>query len=208
MTVEGKNESEALRLEALWQGEFGEQYTERNSDAGSSRQAFWRRILQEFPSERILEVGCNAGANLLQISTLTAPTGVFGVDVNESALRTLRERNQDVNVNWAKGRALPFRDAWFDMVFTTGVLIHQPESSLPLVMSEIVRCSRRFVLCGEYAADKTEEVAYRGETGALFRRDYRKLYEELFPELQLRQEGFLDEADGFDRVTYYVFEKV
>ena len=36
-------------------------------------------------------------------------------------------------------------------------------------MDEIVRCSRRYVLCGEYRADDLEEVPYRGQEGALFR---------------------------------------
>ncbi len=75
------------------------------------------------------------------------------------------------------------------LAFTTGVLIHQPESTLPLVMAELVRVSRRYVLCGEYFAPETVEVPYRGVSGALFKRDYGGLYRELFPELRLIDEG-------------------
>ena len=74
-------------------------------------------------------------------------------------------------------------------------------------MSEIVRCSRRYVLCGEYYADELTEVAYRGHRGALFKRDFGRLYQNLFPELELRADGFLSKADGWDDVTWWLFEK-
>jgi spore coat polysaccharide biosynthesis protein SpsF len=93
------------------------------------------------------------------------------------------------------------------LVFTAGVLIHQPELSLPVVMSEIVRCSRRYVLCMEYFAETTVEVDYRGHSGALFKRNYGALYRELFPELQLLEQGELTADQGWDNVTYWAFEK-
>jgi len=93
-------------------------------------------------------------------------------------------------------------------VFTVGVLIHQPPAALPGVMAEIVRCSRRFVICGEYYAPEPTEVAYRGQTGALFKRDFGGLYRQLFPGLALRKQQFLSTADGWDDVTFWMFEKV
>jgi hypothetical protein len=74
-------------------------------------------------------------------------------------------------------------------------------------MSEIVRCSRRYVLCGEYYAAETTEVPYRGQEGALFKRDYGRIYAELFPELRLRKQAYLEADEGFDDVTCWVFEK-
>jgi hypothetical protein len=113
-----------------------------------------------------------------------------------------------VNAVCAAGRSLPFADSSFDLAFTIGVLIHQPSETLRSVMSEIVRCSRRYVLCGEYAATDETEVEYRGEHGALFRRDYGGLYRRWFPELHEIETGFLDRAStSFDDVTFWVFEK-
>ena len=78
---------------------------------------------------------------------------------------------------------------------------------LPLVMSELVRVSRRFVLAAEYAAKKPTEVPYRGHSGALFKRDFGALYRELFPQLRQRRSGFLGRDQGFDDVTWWLFEK-
>ena len=102
---------------------------------------------------------------------------------------------------------LPFGDCAFDLVFTIGVLIHQPPAALPAVMSEIVRCSRRYVLCGEYFAPEPTEVAYRGQAGALFKRDFGGLYRQLFPELRAAQAAVPARAEGWDDVTFWMFEK-
>ncbi|MHB8621521.1 MAG: pseudaminic acid biosynthesis-associated methylase [Chloroflexota bacterium] len=200
--------SEAGRLEGLWGGEFGDAYIERNERAGENRGSFWRATLQEFPCRRALEVGCNIGANLRWISTGDRVIQAYGVDVNQKALVKLQATYPKVITLRANARELPFRDGFFDLVFTMGVLIHQPAITLPLVMGEIVRCSRRFVLCGEYYAPDEVEVPYRGQTGALFKRDYGRLYQDLFPDLTLQKHGFLGRDEGWDDMTYWMFEKM
>ncbi len=199
--------TETERLERLWSGDFGNAYVERNREAARPREPFWRSLLTEFPVASVLEAGCNLGANLTWVAEKVPPHQVFGIDINRKALVELRRLLPEVNAVWGPIRDLPFRDRWFDLTFTMGVLIHQPESTLPLVMSEIVRCSRRYVLCGEYFAEQTAEVPYRNQTGALFKRNYGRLYQELFPDLQLRRQGFLGRDQGWDDVTYWLFEK-
>jgi spore coat polysaccharide biosynthesis protein SpsF len=199
--------SEAKRLEQLWNGEFGDAYVERNRAASQHRAPFWRSLLTEFPARTALEVGCNIGANLIWVAEVLPPREVYGVDINEKALQQLRASVPTVNALWGRARELPFRDGWFDLAFTMGVLIHQPPEVLPLVMGEIVRCSRRWVLCGEYYSEEPTEVPYRGQSGALFKRDFGGMYQALFPELVLRKRGLLSRDEGWDDVTYWVFEK-
>ncbi|MBC8505211.1 MAG: methyltransferase domain-containing protein [Anaerolineales bacterium] len=202
-----ENPAETLRLENLWDSDFGDDYVERNQSVGEHRRPFWEIILSEFPSQSVLEIGCNIGANLQWIASLIPPQNVYGIDVNRRALLQIRNRVPDINSLWCPARELPFRDRWFDLTFTMGVLIHQPESTLPLVMSEIVRCSNKYVLCVEYYSEETAEMPYRGQTGALFKRNYLHIYQELFPELELIKQGFLSRDEGWDDVTYWMFEK-
>lgn len=199
--------SEAARLEGLWRGDFGDQYVDRNAGAYDQRAEFWRGLLEARPCERVLEVGCNVGGNLRWIAQHAPTMGVHGVDINEKALASLRREYPSVNAQWSSARSLPYRDSWFDLVFTMGVLIHQPDSTLPLVMSEMVRCSRKWVLAGEYFSGATEEVAYRGHDGALFRRDYGTIFGDLFAELELVDQGFLGRDAGWDDITWWLFEK-
>jgi pseudaminic acid biosynthesis-associated methylase len=199
---------DAARLEALWSGEFGNAYTERNAAAGEGRRRFWRATLDEFPAARVLEVGCNLGANLRWLASPDAPGNVWGVDVNLHALDRLRRAVPGARPVAATALGLPFGDRAFDLVFTVGVLIHQPPAALPAVMAEIVRCSGRFVVCGEYYAAEPTEVPYRDQPAALFKRDFGGLYQQLFPRLALRKQVFMSRADGWDDVTFWMFERV
>jgi pseudaminic acid biosynthesis-associated methylase len=197
----------ATSLEQLWAGDFGTAYVDRNRVLDERRAIFWTELIRSFGIRSVLEIGCGQGANLKPIAGLLDPHDVWGVDINEDALALARLHAPGVNVVASRARRLPFRDEVADLAFTVGVLIHQPETTLPIVMAEIVRCSGRFVLWAEYHAPATEEVPYRGEAGALYRRDYGAIYRELFPELVVVREGFLAPEDGFDRVTWQLLEK-
>jgi len=199
--------SEAERLEQLWGGAFGTEYAVRNAEAGVGRGPFWTGLLAAHPVTSVCEIGCNTGANLRWLGELIDPEGVFGVDVNHDALLEARRRFPRVNALWGLARELPLRDEFVDLAFTTGVLIHQPDDTLGQVMDEVVRVSRRFVLCGEYFSEDPVEVQYRGERGALFKRDYGRLYAERYPEMRLLERGFLGRADGWDDVDWWLFEK-
>lgn len=131
-----------------------------------------------------------------------------GVDINRLSLDTLRAADPAVGCVLGAARHLPIRDRSFDMVFTIGLLIHQPDSSLATVVRDIVRCSSRWVMFGEYSADKPTEIEYRGRTGLLFKRDYVWLVSELCPDLHhVATEELTLAEDGFDRVTWGVFER-
>lgn len=198
---------EASRLEHLWAGQFGDDYVERNKAVYAERQDFWRELIGSLQCSRVLEVGCNVGGNLRWIGESVDPSELHGVDVNRKALAELRRELPDVNAVWSPARELPYRDKWFDLVFTMGVLIHQPDATLPLVMSEMVRTSQRWVFCGEYYAPEQVEVPYRGQEGALFKRDYGRLFEEWFPVLRLHSRGYLGREQGWDDVTWWLFSR-
>jgi pseudaminic acid biosynthesis-associated methylase len=197
---------ESQRLEALWAGDFGDEYVDRNAAAYRGRDDFWGDLLTRHPCSRVLEIGCNIGGNLRSVAQHVQAGEVYGVDINRKALRELRRTSPEVNAVWSPARHLPYRDRWFDLVFTMGVLIHQPESTLPLVMSEMVRCSQKWILCGEYHAESTTDVPYRGHDGALFKRDYGRIFLDLFPELRLVERGFLGRDEGWDDVTWWLFD--
>jgi len=195
------------RLENLWGGEFGDDYVERNLGAYDARAPFWSAMLERVSPQSVLEVGCNVGGNLRFIAPELPAGSVYGVDVNLKALTYLRASFPQVNGFLGSAKALPFRDDYFDLVFSMGVLIHQPEESVRDVISEMIRVSGDWILTGEYFAEESEEVPYRGYEGALFRRDYGRLFLEQGPTLSLVESGKLSAADGFDDVTWWLFRK-
>jgi pseudaminic acid biosynthesis-associated methylase len=199
--------SERQRLEELWAGPFGDAYIERNLDAHANRQSFWSELVQTHEVTSALEVGCNVGGNLLPLAGALGIEHVAGVDVNDKALSLLRERLPGINAQRAAASRLPFPDRAFDLAFTMGVLIHQPDESLGQVMDEVVRCSSRLVFCCEYYAEEAAEVPYRGEQGALFKRDYGRLYRERFPTLSPVDEGSVGPEGGWDVANWWLFER-
>ena len=185
--------------ETLWAGDFGDAYTERNRDAGHGRGEFWRELVAKYEITSALEVGCNAGANLLHLSEMIK---VAGVDVNQGALDLIPQRIPTWRVSASD---LPFPNRSFDLAFTIGVLIHIPLVKLNLAMGEIVRCSDRYVLCGEYHAEVEETVPYRGQERALWRRPYGELYQEQFG-LALVDSGLLT-GGTWDDIDWALLER-
>ncbi|MHB8670386.1 MAG: pseudaminic acid biosynthesis-associated methylase [Acidimicrobiales bacterium] len=190
-------------LEDLWSGPFGDAYIDRNREIGT-RCDFWADLLRRIQPRGVLEVGCNIGGNIACIDGKAELT--VGIDVNVRALRLLRGELGTPALR-ASGRAIPFADSAFDLVLTAGVLIHVDDATLPAVLAEMLRCSGRYVLMAEYFAPEKVEVRYRGQRGALFKRDFGALLEQVGGSLDLRERGELGEAAGFDNATYWLYEK-
>ena len=188
---------------ALWTGEFGDAYTRRNRLDWEKRVPFWREMTATLEPENVLEVGCNAGWNLRAIAA--AGTNVrqcLGIDANMGAV--VEALQAGLNAAQMPAEYMTF-DGIFDFVFTAGVLIHVPPATLPRVMENIIRASRRYVLAIEYAAGQEEEVPYRDQRDALWRRPYGALYEAMG--LQLKYGGVADQRNGFDDCVYWLLEK-
>jgi pseudaminic acid biosynthesis-associated methylase len=194
---------ESERLESVWAGDFGNAYTERNKD-WLYRRPFWRDIVKETQPASVLEVGCNIGHNLMCLNTKDRE--LYGVDINKSAIEAARSRIPSALLSVNRAQSLPWKTNRFDLVFTMGVLIHQPDETIESVMSEIVRCAKKWVLCAEYHSDVAVDVPYRGIPGSLFKRNYKDMYLK-FP-LELHSEGFLCKDDWFDNLTWHLFKKV
>jgi spore coat polysaccharide biosynthesis protein SpsF len=207
MTGDDMIDPNVERLEDLWSGDFGDDYVDRNLGAYDARASFWSRTLEQIEPVSVLEVGCNVGGNLRFIAPELPAGSVYGIDVNLKALSYLRESHPQVNAILSSAKSLPVRDDLFDLVFSMGVLIHQPEESIRSVISEMIRVSGRWVLTGEYFAEEDVEVPYRGHEGALYRRDYGRLFQEVDPSLTLVDTGRLSASDGFDDVTWWLFRK-
>lgn len=188
-----------------WIGSFGDAYTERNAKQ-PDRRAFWSRILERCQPRSVLEPGANRGFNLHEIKNLQPQIDIWATDVNKSALRVLRKRMPRINAVFGDLRHLPFADNLADLVFTVGVLIHIPPEQVPGCILELTRCSKRYILICEYASETVEEVEYRGQRG-LWRAPFGRIAESTVAALRRLDSGFLGRDQGFDQVTWWLYEK-
>src|SRR5271169_1368975 len=119
----------------VWKGGFGRDYTDRNTFGVDALDSLYRenygltrtQINQDFlhgisKDASFLEVGCNAGNQLLLLQRM-GYTNLSGVELQPYALEIARSRTQKVSLAQGSVLAIPHQDASFDVVFTSGVLI-------------------------------------------------------------------------------------
>ena len=197
-----------------WRGSFGDNYIDRNAATAEiveiQRGAFERTLSAADPApESILEIGCNIGINLRALTNV-APAELFAVEPNANA-RDIVLRDavlDDQHLFDAAGDNLPFEDGAIDLVFSCGVLIHIPEPALQKTVSEIHRVSRRYILCLEYFSRDPVEVPYHDQSDMLFKRDFGGLYLDLFPDLEIVDDGFFwRRSTGVDDLTWCLLKK-
>jgi pseudaminic acid biosynthesis-associated methylase len=200
---------------ALWRGHFGDEYIERNPLSTGNVQAaamLWARILLRLQGERprkILEVGANVGINLAALRGLT-DAELFALEPNATARQQLAETRvipaSHILDGIASKIALP--DGGMDLVFTRGVLIHIHPDDLLTSCGELYRVARRYIVSIEYFAANPEELKYRNQSNALFKRDFGAFWLDHFPRLRVIDYGFAwQRMTGLDNLTWWVFEK-
>jgi len=191
----------------LWRSEFGRQYTDRNDVAKPERIVSWARLLDGIVPERAVEVGCNVGWNLTYLKELGVKE-LYAVEPQPYAVEKARARNPEFNVLCSTGFDLPFKDAFADLAFTSGVLIHVAPADVAKVMAEMYRVSRRYIVAIEYDWPTEEEIQYRGNGDSLWKRPHGQIWQASYPALKLLRKLELSPAEGYDNCTAHLFEKV
>jgi pseudaminic acid biosynthesis-associated methylase len=192
----------------VWSGEFGAEYTRRNSftldeydalylqSVGVRRSALNAEFLEGLPRDaRILEVGTNVGCQLGLLER-AGFNSLWGVELQWGAVDEVRRRVPRANIVQGTALEIPFRDGFFDVVFTSGVLIHISPGDLDRALGEVMRCSRRYIWGDEYYAETLREIPYRGQQGLLWKGDYEAEYLRRFPTLRRARKKLLDRPDG------------
>src|SRR3989338_11165642 len=185
--------------EQFWQGQFGADYTERNNydpaalDAfyhqtwGVTRSAMNDEFLKGLPINNVLEVGCNVG-NQLHLLQTQGYKNLYGIEIMEYAVERAKQLTKGINIVQGSAFDLPFKNNYFDLVFTSGVLIHIHPDDVKKAMAEIVRVSKKYIWGFEYFAETLTEIKYRDHQDRLWKTNFSNLYLDLFPVLALVKE--------------------
>lgn len=102
----------------------------------------WRR-LEIWPGQRILDVGCGTGSDLIQLARLYPETDFIGVDQSENFLALARERaasTPNLKFLHADAHRLPFDDRSLDAARIDRSLQHMENP--PRVLKEMARVIR------------------------------------------------------------------
>lgn len=197
--------------EQFWQGEFGNQYVDRNIGqplVAANLALFAKALTRTGRIDSLLELGTNAGNNLQALRQLLPRCELFGVEINASACA--RACALEIANIW-HGSLFDFpRERQYDLTLSKGVLIHLAPELLPTAYAQLYELSSRYILIAEYYNPSPVEVSYRGNSGKLFKRDFAGELIDRYPDLQLLDYGFgyhRDPQFPVDDITWFLLEK-
>ena len=197
--------------EQFWAGQFGDDYTDRNTGARwvASNLALFSRILAATVGVRsVVEFGANRGLNLLALRQLLPDARLSAVEINAKAVEALRQLSW-LDVTHAS--LLDFKPAVpSDLVLVKGVLIHLNPDVLAGVYELLRAASSRYICIVEYYNPSPVTIPYRGHTDRLFKRDFAGEILAMYPDLRLLDYGFVYHSDpNFpqDDLTWFLMEK-
>lgn len=204
----------------VWNGAFGREYTDRNAmsveeldalyerEFGIGRRAMNQAFLGSLSRDsRVLEVGSNIGNQLLLIQSMGF-TSLYGIELQHYAVQLSKRRTSGINLIEGSAFDIPCGDAAFDLVFTSGVLIHLSPQDIGTALAEIHRSTRRYIWGMEYFSETSEEISYRGEHGLLWKSDFCRLYLERFRDLRLVEQRRYPRSDGRNEDAMFLLERV
>ncbi len=129
-----------------------------------------------------------------------------GIEINPSACEKLRATGCTVNEGSILDSEPP---SVFDLVFTKGVLIHIAPDHLASVYGKLAAASSRYIVIAEYYSPSPEQIAYRGHSDKLFKRDFAGEFLDQCPEFELVTTGFAYHRAELpqDDLTWFLLER-
>lgn len=211
--------SNATEQMAIWTGRFGQEYTDRNALSLEEMESSYREkygvsrteLNQQFVgglerSIRVLEVGSNIGNQLLCLQEMGF-SDLWGIELQDYAVELSRSRTEHINIIGGSVFDIPYKDEYFDLVFTSGVLIHIAPTDIGRAMQEIYRCAKQYIWGFEYCADKYTEIPYRGNKNLLWKADFGELYRKQLGDLELVKERHLEYLDNDNVDAMFLLRK-
>ena len=203
-----------------WRGRFGREYTDRTPHTvedveelyigryGVGRLELNARFLGGLDrSVSILEAGSGSGAQLACLERMGF-TNLCGLELQSYAIETAQAAGTDIEIAQGSVLEMPLENGQFDLVFTSGLLIHISPSDLPRALSEIHRCSRSLIWGFEYFADEPAEITYRGHDNLLWKRNFAAAFLGQFDDLVLVREERLKYRRDANVDSMYLIRKV
>lgn len=206
--------------EKFWKGKFGIEYTDRNTYSieeldefylktwGVTRNSMSIEFLRDINKKsRILEVGCNNGQQLRHLQ-LMGFKNLYGIEIQYDAVEKAKLSTKNINIIQGSAFDIPFKYEYFDLIFTSGVLIHISPNHLIAVIKEILRCTKKYIWGFEYYSDEPKEIIYRGNVGFLWKRNFANFYLQNFNKLKLIKGKKYKYVDNENIDQMFLIEKI
>ena len=192
--------------EQHWKSRFGEKYTKRNRKI--KKNLFIRNVLNKIGKiKSVFEFGTNVGNNLDIIKKFDGKIETNGIEINKYAFKIAEGKGHHV-INGSVKKRIKIKKK-FDLVLTSGLLIHINPKDLDKVYKNIFSLSRKYILIAEYFSQDPVAIKYRGKKNLLFKRDFAKELKRKF-KLKIIDYGFIwseDKKHNLDNFNWFILKK-
>lgn len=79
---------------------------------------------------KVLEIGSNIGNQLLLLQRFGLKS-LYGIEINNYAVGLFKSRSKNIYIIEGSAFDIPSKDEYFELVFTSGLLIHIAPSDIP-----------------------------------------------------------------------------
>jgi pseudaminic acid biosynthesis-associated methylase len=184
---------------SVWKNKFGKEYTDRNPGSLNELERLYRKSYGLTRVElnklflgklnrnvKILEVGSNVGTQLMCLQKMGF-RNLYGIEPQSYAVELSKMKTRGINIIEGNAFDLPFKNNYFDLVFTSGVLIHINPKDIKKAIREIYRCSKKYIWGFEYYCREYKNIVYRGNKDLLWKANFSKIYTDTFPDLKVKK---------------------
>lgn len=180
----------------FWSSSFGQGYNDRNTWTvkgfdnfykktwGTTRSAMNRAFLRGLKIDKTLEMGANIGLQLRHLQAM-GMDNLTGVELQWDAVERAKRFTKQINIIQGSAFDLPFKDKYYDLVFTSGVLIHIHPRDHQRAMREMYRVSKKYIWGFEYFNETLQEIPYRGNRNVLWKNNFPAVWQRHCPKLKL-----------------------
>ena len=142
--------NQAVQIQRKYYTDTADRYEQMHAnEADPFGMRFFQAILRLIDAQSVLDIGTATGRNLRELKEALPHLSICGVEPVRALIDQAIRRDNLIHgpILQAKGEALPFRDASFDVVCEFAVLHHtsRPEA----VMKEMLRVARKCVFISD-----------------------------------------------------------
>jgi len=184
------------KQEDIWNSKFGKEYTKRNTwDVEYLEKWYVDRfgitcsdmnmpiINYIDKGSKILEVGCGSGNQIMLLESL-GYTNLYGIEIQKEAKEVAEVRTK-ANIQLGSAQSLPYNDREFDVVRTSGLLIHISPKNIKPILDEIYRCCDKYIWGFEYFSDEHVPIEYRNKRDILWGGNFPKMFLDRFSDIDV-----------------------
>jgi ubiquinone/menaquinone biosynthesis C-methylase UbiE len=141
---------------------WAENYISPDALEHSHRKLLLRAVSRHAPLNKVLEVGCASGPNLILLARQFPKTEFLGIDISAKAIEVggkYIKENSVSNVRLEAGntdKIKQFADKSFDVVFTDAMLIYVGPEKIKEVLKDMIRIAKKSIILVEWLSKERQ----------------------------------------------------